>query len=491
MKNMEKENPKSLITNLQFSFVLIIALLLVPTIYSIIIFRYHTSRYDRIILNVTEANNFSQIAKKDLDSELWNAVSGLTQISESRHYILLHDIRTGINEMKKTADSANIEILEVAERTERTLEKYVQQLDEQVSKRDSVAKNQELLEQIRGITSLLSDILQEYIIAEIESAESANKNIRRASATLFLIQVLISLFTVVIAMWTSSNLVKTIRRPIKDLEYLSYKIAGGDLSVRTEEPRVIEFEHLAVNMNRMAEQIKSLIEQNVEEQKNLQKAEMKTLQAQITPHFLYNTFDTIIWLAEEDETEEVIEVTKAFSSFFRISLSRGHEWITLSQEIEHVTSYLKIQRVRYRNILEYEINCDDGIGETPILKLLLQPLVENAIYHGIKNKRGRGKIIVRAEKINSAGKKEQIRLSVKDNGIGFKPERLEEVIQEIRSRKKSEDLKSVYGLYNVSKRLELYYGSNVRLNIQSEYGSGTEVWFEIPLMAEKSEVESV
>lgn len=140
----------------------------------------------------------------------------------------------------------------------------------------------------------------------------------------------------------------------------------------------------------MAEKIQELMIANIKEQENFQKEQMKSLQAQITPHFLYNTFDTIIWLAESSYTDEVIKITKAFSSFFRISLSKGHEWITVGQELEHVKSYLTIQKIRYRDILDYEIQVDKDVENLSVLKLVLQPLVENAIYHGIKNIRGRG-----------------------------------------------------------------------------------------------------
>ena len=124
------------------------------------------------------------------------------------------------------------------------------------------------------------------------------------------------------------------------MENFSNQIAEGNLLARTTEPDFIELKPLAKNMNKMASQIDLLIKKNIEEEKNFQKAEMKALQAQITPHFLYNTFDTILWLAEEGKTDDVVKITKAFSDFLRISLSRGHEWITVSQEVEHITNYL-------------------------------------------------------------------------------------------------------------------------------------------------------
>ena len=205
---------------------------------------------------------------------------------------------------------------------------------------------------------------------------------------------------------------------------------------------------------------------------------MKALQAQITPHFLYNTFDTIVWLAEEEKTDEVVRITKAFSDFLRISLSRGHEWITIGQELDHIKNYLTIQKIRYADILNYKIEADESLLNQKMIKLVLQPLVENAIYHGIKNKRGRGELSVSVKYADEGRKK--IRFSVKDNGAGFTPERLAEVRLEL-ALTISEKLNSVYGLYNVNKKLKLYYGEETEgLVIESEAGRGSEISFVVP-----------
>ena len=152
------------------------------------------------------------------------------------------------------------------------------------------------------------------------------------------------------------------------MENLSTKVAHGDLTARIDIPHVNELDTLAENLNTMAGQIDLLIKKNMEEQKNFQKAEMKALQAQITPHFLYNTFDTIVWLAEEEHTEEVVKITKAFSDFLRISLSRGHEWITIDQELDHIRNYLTIQKIRYADILNYTIDADETRTSTACRK---------------------------------------------------------------------------------------------------------------------------
>ena len=140
--------------------------------------------------------------------------------------------------------------------------------------------------------------------------------------------------------------------------------------------------------------LESLIAQNRQEQENLRKSELRTLQAQINPHFLYNTLDAIVWQAEAGHSGEVIHITRALSDFFRISLSSGADWIPLAQELKHLSGYLSIQKARYRDILNYVIDVPADLGESYVLKLLLQPLVENAIYHGIKDRRGGGLITV-------------------------------------------------------------------------------------------------
>lgn len=484
-----KKKSKSLKKSLRFSLGIIILLMAVPTVYSIVVFRFYTVRYDRIIMNVSSANTLSKVAKEELEGEIWDVVSGLKTFNEGRQFQLLREIRVGIMDMRATTSESNIEILEVASRTEKTLEKYVGMLGNQIVKQDPVSRNEEVMEQIRGVSSVLNDIFQEFIVAEIESAESANRNIRHWAFNLFLIQLVISGLAFLIAMYDFSNLSRSINRPVHDMEILSSRIASGDLSARAQLPHVSELDHLAENLNTMAGRIQSLIDENVREQKNLQKAEMKALQAQITPHFLYNTFDTIVWLAEDNEMDEVVEITKAFSAFFRISLSRGHEWITLSQEMEHAASYLKIQGIRYRDILEYRIECDDGIADVPVLKLLLQPLVENAIYHGIKNKRGRGKLVVSARKVAAFGSGDGgVRFCVEDNGIGFTEERMQEVQKEL-DLDDGGDLKAVYGLYNVNKRLRLYYDGQVSLHIESRQGEGAAVSFVVPCTFVPNEVE--
>ena len=481
MINHKKKTTTSLGTRILTTFIFIAFVMLIPTIYANIIATMHLNQYDTIITNVSRANQINKIVREKLSIELWDIVSGTIRFDKGKQYDMLREVESGIDSMlsQATTPSSRRE-LEVAKRTLETLRRNIAELGKQIENGARVSSNEEELDEIRGIISLLSNILQNFIVGEIEAAAITNASIRRGYSTLTLILAIILLLVLVVSFCQIISISNGIKGPISDMENLSSKIAGGNLAVRVSEPSIIELSQLARNMNIMAGKIKELIAQNIEEQKNLQKAEMKLLQAQITPHFLYNTLDTIIWLAEEEETEEVIKVTCAFSEFLRISLSRGHEWITVQQELEHVKHYLTIQKVRYSSILNYEIESETELNSYCILKLTLQPLIENAIYHGIKNKRGRGHIKLVAR--YSDGTKDFMTFSIEDDGAGFSRQRLSEVQEELKnSQKDAETLTSVYGLYNVNKRLILYYNNLTDgIHIESTEGQGTKVYFTIP-----------
>jgi two-component system sensor histidine kinase YesM len=185
-------------------------------------------------------------------------------------------------------------------------------------------------------------------------------------------------------------------------------------------------------------------------------------------------------MAESKKTDQVVKIVSALSKFFRISLSKGMDWITIGEEVERIKSYLTIQRMRYRDILDFKIEVDESVAENTILKLILQPLVENALYHGIKNKRRKGTINVRARRKNE----DEILLEVEDDGIGFTPEKLAQLRAELDDDSGDIKLESGFGIGNVNKRIRLYYGKPYGLSVQSEYTTGTCVTLVIPAKVE-------
>ncbi|MBP5519268.1 MAG: sensor histidine kinase [Treponema sp.] len=473
---------KSLRRTLLITYISLLFITFIPTIYSAVVSQIHIRQYSLIISNVGTANKINLIAKNDIPAELWKIISGKKEIIDGRQYMMLDEISTGLSLMILTSNNSESRgKLEVANRANETLKRNVDMLISQMKKGSTVTQNEIKLDDIRNITSLFSDIIQDFIVSEIESANKTNQSLRNTSIILAGIQIIIAIIAIIISIQGFIKVSAAIQKPISDMETLSTKVAHGDLTARIDIPHVNELDTLAKNLNTMAGQIDVLIKKNMEEQKNFQKAEMKALQAQITPHFLYNTFDTIVWLAEEEKTDEVVKITKAFSEFLRISLSRGHEWITIGQELDHIKHYLTIQKIRYADILNYEIDADESLLDFKIIKLVLQPLVENAIYHGIKNKRGRGVLKVGIH--YSDASHSAILFEVQDNGAGFSNERLTEVREELSNgADDSEKLNSVYGLYNVNKKLKLYYGEKTQgILIESEEGKGSHIFFTIPV----------
>ena len=230
----------------------------------------------------------------------------------------------------------------------------------------------------------------------------------------------------------------------------------------------------------MVKEIETLVDDIHREQEIAKDAELRLLQEQINPHFLYNTLDAIIWMTEAGENQKAIQIIQELSSFFRISLSKGESIITIKNEREHVKNYLEIQRFRYQDILDYEIDMNEDILEYHIQKLTLQPIVENAIYHGIKNKRGGGKITVEGD-----FQGDDIIFRVRDNGIGMKEEELTKFRDYISGKIELDNSDknksgSGFGMANVEKRIEMMYGPDYGVTVESKYNEGTIVTVLIP-----------
>jgi two-component system, sensor histidine kinase YesM len=274
---------------------------------------------------------------------------------------------------------------------------------------------------------------------------------------------------------------RTMTLPIRDLRRKMEMAESGNLDVEATYAYNDEISDLSKGFNQMLANIRELLAKNEKQQENLKKLEFKSLQAQINPHFLYNTLDAIVWTAEADRKEEVVDIAKNLSTFFRVALSKGKEWILVEDEILHIESYLSIQKVRYRDILEYELDIEPKIMNYSILKLVLQPLVENALYHGLKNKRGGGKILITGKILN----KHMIIFEVSDNGTGMSEEKLQQVNKEIQREEQTVNINTGFGLMNVNQRIKLYYGAQYGLSIKSTFNEGTTVQAILPVIRKR------
>ncbi|WP_028549833.1 cache domain-containing sensor histidine kinase [Paenibacillus sp. UNC451MF] len=276
----------------------------------------------------------------------------------------------------------------------------------------------------------------------------------------------------------SGILANIIARPLGKLTRQIDRIEQGNLDVVIPELPSREIGILSKGIQDMLERIKLLLAQVEHEQEQKRLSELSVLQAQIQPHFLYNTLFSIKQLCEMNETKEASQMITALSNYFRISISKGSEIIPIANELEHVKQYLYIQHQRYGNAISYEIEMPAAMKEYLIVKLTLQPLVENAIYHGVKKVRRPGLIT-----IHGRIEGDDCYLSIKDNGYGISPERLEELRRSLNGlRDDAEEEQPVvgFGVRNVHRRLQLHYGSEYGLAYESEEGSGTVVTVKIP-----------
>jgi two-component system sensor histidine kinase YesM len=465
---------------LKFTNIVIIVASIVPFIINALYYNIALNQYEGIIENVYSANSLSSRLKDEIYTTMWNVVTGKTEFADNTQYELIDRIRKKLDELEKHANSPdNGYLVQVARNTLDTMEGYVDKIGDNIAHDRPVRENEKILGEITSVSDLLYDVIQKFVAAEMELAHIQNTKIQRSKDLMTLTQILLFVAILLFLLRNYRQLNRRINEPIWRLKTMASRIAQGDLSIRVEKPEISELDELTDSLNTMAEKLIELIDQNVQKQRNLQKAEMKALQAQIAPHFMYNTLGTILSLAEDGQNENVMTTTLALSNFFRLSLNKGRDWVTVAEEKSHVENYLSIQKMRYGAILEYDIDFEPEILEESMLKLLLQPLVENAIYHGIKKTRRRGHIALKGYAEGDC-----MIFTVEDNGLGMTGDEL----AKLRGSLSHYDVATPgtgFGLYNVYKRIELYYETAGCLTIESEYDKGCTITLRLPIVKER------
>ena len=426
--------------------------LLVPFVLFLIFCFYNlwnnNRRYEDMINSSVMASQFSLDFQKDFDYETYLLIVGNKTLEESSLHDMLveaDDIVAGLEEL--TESQENLKRLTSVKKYLNNLETYIGRIEDNIREGNRY-------EEIRGIQESRQQY-QDFFV-----------NMIRFSIIAFTLILVLFLFL-------SYYIPLSITSPIRRLTQVTDQVAKGDLTVRSDVTGGVEAQVLSDSLNTMIDKINELLEQVKTEQIRLRKAEFELLQSQINPHFLYNTLDAIVWLAEAGEQKKVVSMVGSLSDFFRISLNQGQDILDVKEELQHVRSYLEIQQMRYQDILQYEICVPEELNHCQIPKITLQPLVENALYHGIKNKRGKGMIRIEGELDG-----ENCILLITDNGKGMTPERLEQVRKGIRNRKARET--DIYGLYNVNERIRLNFGENYGITITSTYGEGTCVTVRLP-----------
>ena len=431
------------------------------------------SQYARVLSCANTAADFNQEFKSALDLAMYNHVirprspqsvqelpmEELDQAEEVLHRLStetsLPDNRWRVQSMLDMCENLRMYMIEIANT-------------------DSYDLRMELLDRnIRGetgLTALIEKYMHDFLGEEVRELARLRGVINRQSTLLIIGATAMAALLFAGLMVFSMRVSRRITSPIRALSRKAEQFGADNFQSAPVETGIAELQTLDRNFDKMADRITTLIDRQRQDQQSLPRAELELLQAQINPHFLYNTLDSIVVLAESQRDEDVVNMVTSLSTFFRNSLNRGEDIISLRAELIQAKSYLEIQQIRYSDILTYSISVPEEIQDLPVPKLILQPLIENALYHGIKNRRGRGAIEITGEQQGDS-----ILIRVRDNGAGMTPEQLEQLQAGV-----YEEHHSGLGLKNVHQRIRLYCGEPYGLSFESHLGSGTIVTVLLP-----------
>lgn len=476
---MQRKRGTGISSEVRHSVRTIAVLLALPVVIGLIVMILYSSRYQAMIGRMDAAAELKPALETTLAEDLFSVAAGRTGFEESDVMRTIRRIDDTLDQLAgETAGNGRLQ-LTVARRTMDTMEQYVLQIRDGMEARKPVEEMEQTVDEVRNVGRLTANMLDTFIEEEIANATAASRTLHRWMWVAAGAEILLLIYALLYSRLKTYRMTNSIRNALSSMEDAVRRIAEGRFGDRVSGVDIEELQELGDQINEMANQLETLMQETRQKSDHLAKAELRTMQAQINPHFLYNTLDTIVWQAESGKADEVVRLTRSLSDFFRISLSSGADWIPVPQELKHVSAYLSIQKTRYRDILDYEVDDCEELRNVFMPKLLLQPLVENALYHGIKTKRGGGRIEVHV-KIGRG----IITFQVKDNGKGMTKEELENaqaLLQEDNPtvRKAMEPGHSGFGLRNVDMRIRLFYQKQKGLNIRSDDG-GTEVSFTIP-----------
>ena len=435
----------------------------------IIIFAMIVTRnlmYASVSGNIVKASGFNQNFKNEVDNQMYLYVTGY---SSDIPWKDVASARTLAEDLLKNTSNPDgrksmMNVLTLCE----NLSTYMQRIERTKAYDERM---DQLETNIYGITQLIEDYIYSYLYYEAGEMASIQKQIDLWLTIEIIFVVAVMLIVTPVVLSRAVKISRSITDPIVKMNSRVEQIGGGDLSPHTPvETDDVNLAVLSSGIEDMAARLDKQIELNREEQIKLRDIELSLIQAQINPHFLYNTLDAIVWLIEIGKNEQAEKMVTSLSSYFRSFLSDGRDIVTLAEEKMHIQSYLEIQQVRYIDIMEYDIDIDPSIEKTKLPKMTLQPLIENAIYHGLKPKRGKGKILVKGYKEDG-----DIVLKVSDTGLGMESADLEG----LKERVLNEDTTS-FGLTSAYKRLKLLYGEDCSFDIESIPGEGTSISMKIP-----------
>ncbi len=492
----ERQSNEKVKFPLRLKIVLLVLVAIIPllgiAVYLITALDNYRSAYENIVSNMTVANNYNLDFKEELDEGIYKLAVGYTSFDSIRDdgsledpYALIGELRADFTDlMAITTDRQSRVWLESLLRNLDTLEERIDDVRANVEQGGRYDENMEMLDNnVYILTELIQDDIQYYIYYQTRSIGSLTAQLNEQANDFIRLCIGLIAGVVLLAVIVSSLILKSITHPLERLCRVTERIARGEFTVRARIDTRDEIRALSDSVDDMAEKLRIMISQIKEDERKMRRAELRLLQEQINPHFLYNTLDTVVWLIEGNELDKAVNIVVSLSEFFRLVLSRGQEFITIREEEMHIRSYLEIQQVRYSDILKFDISIEPELYRYRILKLTLQPLVENSLYHGIKYKRAEGRIEVIGKRDGNL-----IRFLVRDNGVGMEEAELLKLREEI--RKPCKETEKGFGLANVNERIRMNFGSQYGMQIDSVRHQGTCVSITIPMECMKHSGEA-
>ena len=471
------KNAKATMQSKLWNIILLVALPLIIVIIAVassgIIYAL---QYHAILNNVSTASDFNQNFKDDVDLKMYYYVID-SQYSEG---LPVEEVKSAEIIARKLIDTTTEKDSLRAISSVLNLCSNLEDKMLQISDTKGYESRQDQLEQnIYILTDLIQKYMYTYLYYEAAHLKALQTTMIKKMIVFMSVTMFLSLVLLYVLLTYSRKLSRRIVYSIDDICERLEDIGKGSLLVCVPiQADVEEVQLLSDGIESMVGRLKRQIEKNAEQEKQSRRTELALLQAQISPHFLYNTLDTIIWQIESKEISAAMMMVSSLSNFFRVSLSRGQNIITLAEEEQHIRSYLEIQQMRYHDLMEYEINIPDEIKNYILPKLTLQPLVENALYHGIKVKRRKGHILVTGRAQN-----DHLILEVADDGCGMFEQQLNS-LRESLEKDKSEG----FGLRTVHQRVQILFGTKYGLTMESTPDVGTKIIVTIPMKTTDKEM---
>ncbi len=474
---MKREARKIEMQSGLWKMIMIVAIPLMVVIIVLAVFGIvYALRYNAILSNVTTASNFNQNYKDDVDLKMYYYVID-SQYSEGLPIGEVESAKTIAQKLlDTTTQKDSIRAVNSVLNLTQNLEKKMNQIAET---EDYDSRVDQLEKNIYIITDLIQRFMYTYLYYEAAYLNDLQTTMIK---NVFISMVLVVILSLVLLYFLLNYSRKLSRRIVDPIDRICERLeAIGKGSLLVCEPiqaDVEEVQILSYGIENMVQRLKWQIDRNTEQEKQRRRTELALLQAQINPHFLYNTLDTIVWLIESGEIDGSVKMVASLSNYFRFSLSRGKNVITLQEEEQHIRSYLEIQQMRYRDLMDYEIDIPDRLKSFVLPKLTLQPLVENALYHGVKNRRCKGLIRLTGREEDNC-----VILEVMDDGRGMTKERLDGIQSSLTDVKHEG-----FGLRTVHQRIQILFGAEYGLSLESTPDIGTKIIVRIPMQTSDKEI---